>query len=69
MRIAVLGTGIMGAGMTRSLLREGLEVTVWNRSTEKAKPLADDGARVAVTAADAVAEAPSAPATTEGEQS
>ena len=55
--VAVLGTGIMGAGMTRSLLREGLEVTVWNRSTDKAKPLADDGARVAETAADAVADA------------
>ncbi|PVZ10964.1 NAD(P)-dependent oxidoreductase [Actinomycetospora cinnamomea] len=55
--VAVLGTGIMGAGMTRSLLREGLEVTVWNRSTEKAKPLADDGARVAESAADAVAAA------------
>ncbi|GAA4758955.1 NAD(P)-dependent oxidoreductase [Actinomycetospora chibensis] len=53
--VAVLGTGIMGAGMTRSLLREGLEVTVWNRSSDKAKPLADDGARVAETAADAVA--------------
>ncbi len=53
--VAVLGTGIMGAGMTRSLLREGLEVVVWNRSTDKAKPLADDGARVAETAADAVA--------------
>ena len=39
-RVAVLGTGIMGAGMTRSLLREGLDVTVWNRSTDKAKPLA-----------------------------
>ena len=53
--VAVLGTGIMGAGMTRSLLREGLEVAVWNRSTDKARPLADDGARVAETAADAVA--------------
>jgi 3-hydroxyisobutyrate dehydrogenase len=53
--VAVLGTGIMGAGMARSLLREGLEVTVWNRSTEKAQPLADDGARVADDAADAVA--------------
>ncbi|MDD7939402.1 NAD(P)-dependent oxidoreductase [Actinomycetospora lutea] len=53
--VAVLGTGIMGAGMARSLLREGHEVTVWNRSTDKAKPLADDGARVAETAADAVA--------------
>lgn len=53
--VAVLGTGIMGAGMARSLLREGHEVTVWNRSTDKAEPLADDGARVAGTAADAVA--------------
>jgi 3-hydroxyisobutyrate dehydrogenase len=53
--VAVLGTGIMGAGMTRSLLREGHEVTVWNRSAEKAKPLADDGASVAGSAADAVA--------------
>jgi 3-hydroxyisobutyrate dehydrogenase len=53
--VAVLGTGIMGAGMARSLLREGHEVTVWNRSTEKAKPLADDGARVADDAGDAVA--------------
>jgi len=55
--VAVLGTGIMGAGMTRSLLREGLQVTVWNRSADKAKPLADDGARVAETAAEAVADA------------
>jgi 3-hydroxyisobutyrate dehydrogenase len=55
--VAVLGTGIMGAGMTRSLLRGGLEVTVWNRSTEKAQPLADDGAHVAESAADAVAAA------------
>ncbi|GAA4842802.1 NAD(P)-dependent oxidoreductase [Actinomycetospora corticicola] len=53
--VAVLGTGIMGAGMARSLLREGLDVTVWNRSPEKAKPLADDGATVADSAADAVA--------------
>ena len=56
-RVSVLGTGIMGVGMTRSLLREGHEVTVWNRSTEKAAPLADDGARVADSAAEAVADA------------
>lgn len=53
--VAVLGTGIMGAGMARSLLREGLEVTVWNRSVEKAKSLGDDGAHVADTAGEAVA--------------
>ncbi|MHC1558175.1 NAD(P)-dependent oxidoreductase [Actinomycetospora sp. C-140] len=55
--VAVLGIGIMGAGMARSLLREGHEVTVWNRNPDKAKPLADDGARVADSAAEAVAAA------------
>jgi 3-hydroxyisobutyrate dehydrogenase len=54
MQVAVLGTGIMGAGMTRSLLREGLDVRVWNRSAEKAEPLAADGAVVAPTAREAV---------------
>jgi 3-hydroxyisobutyrate dehydrogenase len=57
MRVAILGTGTMGAGMARTLLRDGFDVTVWNRSAEKARPLADDGAIVAETSADAVAEA------------
>jgi 3-hydroxyisobutyrate dehydrogenase len=54
-RVAVLGTGIMGAGMARSLLRSGLDVIVWNRSPTRAAPLAGDGAHVAGTAAEAVA--------------
>jgi 3-hydroxyisobutyrate dehydrogenase len=54
-RVAVLGTGTMGAGMARSMLRAGLEVTVWNRSPDRAAPLAADGARVAGTPAEAVA--------------
>jgi 3-hydroxyisobutyrate dehydrogenase len=45
--VTVLGTGIMGAGMARSLLRAGFDVTVWNRSQDKAAPLADDGATLA----------------------
>ncbi|MFW6690511.1 NAD(P)-dependent oxidoreductase [Streptomyces sp. MAR4 CNX-425] len=57
MRAAVLGTGVMGAGMARSLLRDGVGVTVWNRTPARARPLADDGARVAASAADAVADA------------
>jgi 3-hydroxyisobutyrate dehydrogenase len=52
--VTVLGTGIMGAGMARSLLRAGFDVTVWNRSQDKATPLADDGATVASDAAAAV---------------
>lgn len=55
MRVAVLGTGIMGSGMARSLLREGHEVRVWNRSADRAAPLADDGATLAASVADAVA--------------
>lgn len=55
--VAVLGTGIMGAGMARSLRRAGLEVRVWNRSQEKAEPLAEAGATVAATPAEAVLDA------------
>ena len=44
--VALLGTGIMGAAMARNLLGAGVEVRAWNRSTEKAEPLADDGAAV-----------------------
>ncbi|MCA5923750.1 NAD(P)-dependent oxidoreductase [Curtobacterium oceanosedimentum] len=54
MRVTVLGTGAMGAGVAGSLLREGHEVTVWNRSADRAAPLADRGATVATSPADAV---------------
>ena len=57
MRVAVLGTGIMGTGMTRSLLRSGLDVTVWNRHPGRAAPLAADGAEVAGSPSEAVADA------------
>ena len=46
-KVAVLGTGIMGAAMARNLLGAGMDVHVWNRSPDKAAPLADDGATVA----------------------
>ena len=54
MQVAVLGTGAMGAGMTRSLLRAGHAVRVWNRTAARAEPLAADGATVAGTPAEAV---------------
>jgi 3-hydroxyisobutyrate dehydrogenase len=57
MRVAVLGTGIMGSGMARSLLRSGLDVTVWNRHPGRAAPLAADGADMAGSPGDAVADA------------
>ncbi|HWE68889.1 MAG TPA: NAD(P)-dependent oxidoreductase [Acidimicrobiales bacterium] len=54
-RATVLGTGIMGAGMARSLLAAGFTVTVWNRSLDKAEGLAGAGAVVADDPASAVA--------------
>jgi 3-hydroxyisobutyrate dehydrogenase len=50
MRVAVLGTGIMGAPMARNLVAADHEVRVWNRSPEKAEGL---GAGVAGTPAEA----------------
>lgn len=52
--VSVLGTGIMGAAMARNLCRAGLDVRVWNRTREKAEPLAAEGARIAGTPAEAV---------------
>ena len=56
-RTAVLGTGIMGSAMTRNLLRAGLRTTVWDRSASATAPLAEAGAEVAGTPADAVRDA------------
>ena len=55
MKVAVLGTGIMGQGVVRTLLREGHDVTAWNRTRAKAEPLVDDGAIVVDTVREAVA--------------
>ena len=52
--VSVLGTGIMGAAMARNLARAGHTVRAWNRSRDKAEPLAADGAHVADTPAEAV---------------
>ncbi len=43
----------MGSAMARNLLRAGHQVTVYNRSRDKAEALAADGARVADSPADA----------------
>lgn len=46
-QVAVLGAGsTMGLGMARNIARAGLRVRAWNRTTEKARPLEDDGAEV-----------------------
>ena len=43
----------MGRPMARRIASAGMEVRAWNRSPEKAEPLADDGAEVVESAADA----------------
>ncbi len=54
MQISLLGCGLMGTPMSRRLLAAGLPLTVWNRTASKAHALAEHGARVADTPAEAV---------------
>ena len=52
MRVGVAGLGVMGAAVTARLMEVGHDVTVWNRSPEKTRLLAEAGAKVAATPAD-----------------
>jgi 3-hydroxyisobutyrate dehydrogenase len=73
MRVALLGTGTMGAGMARNLLAAGHELRLWNRTRERAEGLgapvfdtpaeACEGAEVVITM---LADAPAVEAATEG---
>jgi 3-hydroxyisobutyrate dehydrogenase-like beta-hydroxyacid dehydrogenase len=58
MKIAFLGLGKMGSGMARNLIRAGYELTVYNRTIEKAHQI--EGARVAESPADACSDAEAA---------
>jgi 3-hydroxyisobutyrate dehydrogenase len=53
--VTVLGTGVMGAGMVRSLRRAGLPVRMWNRDPGKARALTDTGAEAFEDPAEAAA--------------
>lgn len=53
MNIAFIGLGNMGSGMARNLLRAGHHLIVYNRSRDKAEPLAHAGAEVASAPAEA----------------
>ena len=52
--VAFIGLGAMGSRMAANLIAAGFKLRVWNRDKAKAKPLADKGAAVAASAADAV---------------
>jgi 3-hydroxyisobutyrate dehydrogenase len=51
-RVGFIGLGIMGSGMSRNLLSAGFDLTVYNRSPAKTRPLAEAGAEVAASPAD-----------------
>jgi 3-hydroxyisobutyrate dehydrogenase-like beta-hydroxyacid dehydrogenase len=53
MKVGFIGTGRMGQAMVRRLLDAKHDVGVYNRTPEKAKPLADAGARIVGSIADA----------------
>lgn len=52
MRVGIAGLGRMGAAIGLRLIECGHELVVWNRSSDKAKPLVDAGARLAASPAD-----------------
>jgi 3-hydroxyisobutyrate dehydrogenase-like beta-hydroxyacid dehydrogenase len=52
--ISFLGTGLLGSAFAEAAAERGDNVTVWNRTIEKARPLEAFGIRVAPTPADAV---------------
>ena len=51
--VAFLGIGTMGHAMARNALRSGIPTVVWNRDPVKTRDLAELGAEVAETPADA----------------
>jgi 3-hydroxyisobutyrate dehydrogenase len=55
MKVAVAGIGAMGAAVAARLIEMGHEVAVWNRTPQKARPLADAGAKVAASPAELAA--------------
>jgi len=52
--IAFLGTGLLGSGFVEAAAKRGEQITVWNRTNDKARALEPFGVRVAKTPADAV---------------
>ena len=53
-KIGFLGAGTMGSAMVPNLLKGGHDVSVYNRTLERARPLEDLGAKLAATPREAV---------------
>ena len=52
--IAFLGTGLLGGAFVEAAQKRGDQITVWNRTADKARALEAFGAKAAATPADAV---------------
>ena len=52
--VTVIGLGVMGAALARGLLEQGFNVTVWNRTRAKARPLLDLGGKAPADLREAV---------------
>ncbi len=53
-KIAFLGTGLLGSAFVEAAAGRGENISVWNRTADKARALETFGVRVAATPADAV---------------
>ena len=55
--VTLIGLGTMGTGMARQLLKAGFDLTVFNRTAEKAAALVAEGAKTAVSPYEAARQA------------
>jgi len=54
-KVAFVGLGRMGAGIARNVLKAGFELTVYNRTAAKMRPLVEAGARASASPREAAA--------------
>jgi 3-hydroxyisobutyrate dehydrogenase-like beta-hydroxyacid dehydrogenase len=54
-RVGFIGLGRMGSAIARNILKAGFQLTVYNRTAEKMKPLTDGGAAAASSPREAAA--------------
>lgn len=56
--ITVIGLGLMGSALARTICKAGHKLTVWNRSPEKMQPFIDDGIAAAPDEVSAIKASP-----------
>ncbi|MEV5024527.1 NAD(P)-dependent oxidoreductase [Paenibacillus sp. LPE1-1-1.1] len=54
MKIAIIGTGLMGSALAEGLMKAGHEVIIYNRTASRTEPLVALGAKAVLTPADAI---------------